>query len=210
MRTHFALIAVLFAALATGCISPADRLEPEVVRQVKEGMNWGEIEKIMGKPHSVVIGSGEKSVAHYGYTRRIDSAEFQLIGAFAKNGGDILLRHLSLLYNRNNVAEKVLFHQSLTPFGVGFGRASAGQVLAPETLRQIKKGVSTQDEVVKIFGEPTMRALDPDGDLGMVWHYAKSQIGWTKNQNDFQTLTITFDKTGVVKEQTLSGNVGTQ
>ncbi len=209
MRTHFAF-ALLASLILTGCVSPADRLEPQVVRQVKEGMARPEVEKIMGKPRSVVTGAGEHSVAHYGYTARINSAEFQLLGAFAKNPGDILLRHLSLLYNRQNVVEKLLFHQSLTPFAVGFGKMSAGQTVSPETLQQIKKGVSNQEDVVKLLGEPTMRALDPNGDLGMVWQYARSEMGWTKNRNDYQTLTVTFDNAGLVKEHILSGNVAPQ
>jgi outer membrane protein assembly factor BamE (lipoprotein component of BamABCDE complex) len=208
MRFHFACLSLLFAAIFTGCIGPAQRLEPKVVQQVKEGWKRPDVEKLLGEPRSTVVGnSGEKTVAHYGYTRRIDSVEFQLLGAMAKNPGDILTRHLSLVYNRQNVVDKVLFHQSITPFEVGFGRVSAGHTVSKETLDQVQKGVSTQDDVVKLLGEPTVRALDPEGDLGMIWHYGKSQMGWTKDRRDYQTLVVAFDKSGHVKERVLSGNV---
>src|SRR5215216_3635254 len=80
MRLHFACLSLLFAAIFTGCIGPAQRLEPKIVQQIKEGWKRPDVEKLLGEPRSTVVGnSGEKSVAHYGYTRRIDSAEFQLL-----------------------------------------------------------------------------------------------------------------------------------
>ena len=208
MRINLCILLLLTPFLFVGCLSPAQRLEPEVVRQVKEGLNRPEVEKIMGKPGSVVTGSGSHSVAHYGYIRRIESAEFALIGNLAKNPGDILLRHLSVLYNGKNTVEKVLFHQSLTPFKTGFGRVSAGQVVSADLVREIKKGTSTAGDLVKLFGEPHQKVLDVNGDLVMQWYYAKSQMGWVRNQNEGQTLSVTLDEAGLVKEHTLSGNVG--
>jgi outer membrane protein assembly factor BamE (lipoprotein component of BamABCDE complex) len=210
MRIHVALISLLNVVLLTGCISPGQRLEPEVVRQIKEGSSTrADVEKLLGKPRSIVVGSSERKIAHYGYTRRIESAEFQLIGAFAKNPGDILSRHFTAMYNQQNIVEKALFHQSLTPFAVGFGRMSAGQIISPDTLRQIKKGVSTKDDIVKLLGEPTLVSLNSDGDLAMIWFYAKSQMRWPQNRNDNQTLSVTFDDAGLVKDHTLSGNLET-
>src|SRR5688572_19900065 len=102
MRINLLVLLAIAPLLFVGCLSPADRLEPSVVQQVKEASTRAEVEKIMGRSGAIVTGAGSNSVAHFQYTRRIDSAEFQLIGNFAKNPGDILLRHLSVLYDGRN------------------------------------------------------------------------------------------------------------
>ena len=201
----FPLVIFTFAALLlVGCITPGQRLEPHLVHLVKEGSSQREVEKLIGKPNYTVTSSGDSSVAHYEFVRRNDSAQRLLFGNLASEPGDILLRHLSILYNEKSIAEKVLFYQSVTPFRTGIGKASAGTVVHPEALKQITKGFSTEKSLMRQFGEPQLKTLDTKGNVVLEWYYAKAEMGFLRNKNDMQVLSVVLDQSGRVVDHALS------
>ena len=85
------------------------------------------------------------------------------------------------------------------------------QITDDAIVSEIKKGVSTKDDVKKVVGEPSKVNFTDNGEEVWDYHYIRSQmrgasfipvVGIFAGGSDMntQTLTIRFDKTGIVKE----------
>jgi hypothetical protein len=82
-----------------------------------------------------------------------------------------------------------------------WGCASSGENFDETKLSQVKKGVTTEADLVQLFGAPQNRSINSDGVLTLTWMYAEAQVkgesfipyagafmGGTKS--DMKTLTI--------------------
>ena len=77
---------------------------------------------------------------------------------------------------------------------------STGREFASPTKDSIKNGVTTQADLVRLFGEPTQVGID-DGDRAWTWLYFKKG-----NPDLTKQLTVRLTPNGVVKSYTFNSN----
>ena len=91
------------------------------------------------------------------------------------------------------------------------GCATVGRKLDPAKIDQIKKGETTREQVLKLIGSPDQMTRDGGGNVTFTYMYLRattkpesfipvvgSFVGGVNMQN--QTLMLTFDPQGVVKD----------
>jgi outer membrane protein assembly factor BamE (lipoprotein component of BamABCDE complex) len=94
-----------------------------------------------------------------------------------------------------------------------------GPKIDRESASRIVKGSTTRAEIVGWFGDPTMTNFEADGAEQSMWTSMQSKVSGStfipfvggfvgKNQTTTGTLTVIFDKNGVVKDYRL-GTSGT-
>jgi hypothetical protein len=75
---------------------------------------------------------------------------------------------------------KLLSRISLILFVTGcIGCASAGRPIAQQNVSKIKTGVTTEADLVRMFGPPNSKSLTSDGKILMMWIYSESQVKGT-------------------------------
>ena len=95
------------------------------------------------------------------------------------------------------------------------GFTSVGKKIDPETLQQIKEGVTTEQEVIKLLGKPFMKTLTSDGKTIMMYQYTKVKNrpeNYIPIVNIFasgmdmrqQIVTVLIDKSGNVEKYTFN------
>ena len=86
------------------------------------------------------------------------------------------------------------------------GCASTGQNFDESKISQIKKGVTTEAELVQMFGAPTSRAMNSEGNTTLNWMYAEVRekgtsfipyagtwVGGTQSKEKSLTVTLGAD-----------------
>lgn len=97
------------------------------------------------------------------------------------------------------------------------GCASSGQNFDDELVREIKLGVTTETDMIDMFGEPTGRSFDSSGSSNLTWAYHESRtngksfipyvgmfMGGTDNSH--KMLTANINPEGIV--MSYSGDLG--
>ena len=56
------------------------------------------------------------------------------------------------------------------------GCASTGNNFDESKVSQIKKGVTTEAELVQMFGQPQNRAVNSEGQTTLMWHYSEGRV----------------------------------
>ena len=56
------------------------------------------------------------------------------------------------------------------------GCASTGQNFDETKISEVKKGVTTEVDLVKLFGAPENRSINSDGILTLTWMYAEATV----------------------------------
>lgn len=95
------------------------------------------------------------------------------------------------------------------------GCASTGQNFDESKVSQIKKGQTTEAELVQMFGQPTNRAISSEGTTMLTWMYIESRVkgesfipgvgGFVGGTNSKQKyLTATLGPDGTVQNYTSS------
>ena len=85
---------------------------------------------------------------------------------------------------------------------------SSGKHLDPDLIATIKPGVTTESQMLQMFGEPTTRSLNAEGQKALGWIYTKS-----KETNPFefqlqqQILSVTISDNGIVAKMQVSDTV---
>jgi hypothetical protein len=99
---------------------------------------------------------------------------------------------------------------------LGFvGCASVGTPIATQNVQNIKKGVTTEADLVRMFGPPTTKTLNANGNIVMVWTHSAAQakgtsfipiagafVGGTNVQ--VQQLTVLLNSSGSVQNYTMN------
>ncbi len=91
------------------------------------------------------------------------------------------------------------------------GCATTGTRIELEKVKQIKEGITTQEEVIELMGKPFMQNLTSDGKIIMLYQYTKVKNRATNfipvanilaggMDMTQQTLQILIDKNGVVEK----------
>jgi len=207
MTTAAFLVTVAAALTVAGCSSPAKRLEPSVVNQIREGETTrGDIERRFGKPENAITGSNRRTLVVYEYGRLKPSAEPMSLSVLPTPIGTVWLRTLTVLYDDASRVEKAVFHESVTPYERNMSSISAGSVVGEAELASIKAGVTTAAELRKSFGPPMGKTLTIDGHVVLVWHYGKA-TGPFEPRFKRQTLLVQMDASDVVSSYAVAGNV---
>src|SRR5262245_284605 len=99
--TKVAFLVTTAAALtALGCSSPAKRLEPPVVSQIREGVTTrADIERLFGKPRNPITGSNRRNLVVYEYGRLKPNPEPTSPSVLPTPIGTVWLRTLTVLYD---------------------------------------------------------------------------------------------------------------
>ena len=50
--------------------------------------------------------------------------------------------------------------------------ATAGQSITQEKINQIRPGLTTEEDLVRTFGLPTTKTVDPKGETSLDWFYS--------------------------------------
>lgn len=85
---------------------------------------------------------------------------------------------------------------------------SSGKHLDPDLIATVKPGVTTESQLIQMFGEPTSRSLNAEGQKALGWIYTRS-----KEKNPFkveiqqQILSATINDKGVVAKVQVSDTV---
>lgn len=95
--------------------------------------------------------------------------------------------------------------------------ATHGQKIDNDSVSQIKKGQTSEQQVVEMFGEPASTGFSSDGSKNLTFSYASAQanpasfipfIGFLFSgvDSESQYLYVTVDKNGKVKDYTYGEN----
>lgn len=95
------------------------------------------------------------------------------------------------------------------------GCASVGKPIDQNKISQIKEGVTTEQEVIAILGNPYMKTLSSDGEIIMLYQYTKVKnrasnfipvVNVFSSGMDMrqQMLTILINKDGKVEKYTMN------
>jgi outer membrane protein assembly factor BamE (lipoprotein component of BamABCDE complex) len=97
-----------------------------------------------------------------------------------------------------------------------FGCASVGNNFDDSKISLIKKGQTTEGELIQMFGQPEQRTLNSDGLKTLTWNYIESTVkgetfipyagafmGGTRSKN--KMLVVSLDVTDVVANFSYSG-----
>jgi outer membrane protein assembly factor BamE (lipoprotein component of BamABCDE complex) len=195
---------VLLVAIAglflCGCLSSARRLEPSVIGRIKEGSSSrADVEKLLGRPEELLIGSNRKTRAYYDFIQPIISNDSSY-HARRRNPGDILVRTLTLLYATDGSLEQKVYNETLTPVEQSRDYFMAGQRIGVATLDRLRKGNTTQEEVLALLGEPTVRTLTVEGHPLFIWYYAREDSHHHGMKRDFQRVLVWIDERGRVRD----------
>jgi outer membrane protein assembly factor BamE (lipoprotein component of BamABCDE complex) len=94
-------------------------------------------------------------------------------------------------------------------FGTAGCTQGQRQIADPNKTSQIHKGSSTKSEVRSLLGDPYFTGYAENGDETWSYYYLGPVRGLTAEAfgiNPSKSLTVTFDKNGVVKAYSISGS----
>jgi outer membrane protein assembly factor BamE (lipoprotein component of BamABCDE complex) len=99
------------------------------------------------------------------------------------------------------------------------GCSSVGKPIAKEKISQIQVGVTTEAELIKMFGIPSTKTLDPSGNVVLSWVYSRAEtkpetfipvagafVGGVNTR--LQQLTVLIGKKGRVERYTMNDAPG--
>ena len=193
--------------VVTGCMSPARRLDSAVLNQIREGVTTrDEVEKILGMPLTAIDGSNRKTLARYEYGRLRRNAEVPTPGILPTQAGTLLLRTVNILYDNRGKVEKRTFYESTTPYQRQMSSIWVGQLIGEKDLARIKKGTTSETELIRWFGPPMARGLTVEGEPVVSWFYrmAKGRFELKLQQ---QTLLVFLGPGSEARDYLILGNV---
>jgi len=181
-----------------GCVTPAERLDVEVIQTIREGISTrAEVEKLLDRPYSMVTGANGRTLAFYEF------ADFSRSGFAGPR--QLLTRRLSVLYNSDFVVERKLLSASATAYHVGW-RDRLGHPLDRSEVIQAMRPQVTRAELIERFGPPTVETLTIDGGTAGGWVALEQASGWRGGLRE-QILEVTFDENGVARDYKILGTL---
>ena len=204
---RFVSITFVLGLLAAGCMSPAERLEPSIVKSIREGFTTrDEVHKTLGKPRQEVNGSNQKRLATYQYSRLKPEAAVPTPSALPDKAGTYLLRTFSVLYDEHDTVEQMLFYETSTPLYRQMSTVWVGQAITDRETARILKGASGEGELESMFGPPTARGLTIEGTPVMAWSYVQIKSRFELREAQ-QTLFVYLSRSGIVQDFAIVGNL---
>ena len=201
-----ALFPAVAGVVLCGCLSAARKLEPSVVDRIDEGASTrAMVEKLLGKPEELEIGSNRKMLARYTYGQPLLSTEASRYEVNRRPGA-VGLRTLTLLYSPNGTVERKVYDESVTPVERTRDFVITGQRVSSVTLERLQKGVTTREGVLELLGEPTERTLNVAGEEIFLWFYVRDNHRHRGLKRDFQRVLVQFNERGRVKDYAVFDN----
>ena len=170
---RLALWAGIFSVLwlHAGCMSPNQQLDRTAVTQLQAGQTQEEVRRIFGTPKQSEVGSNGKRLDIFRVVQRKISA-----GTSATRV--LEMRSLHVLYNPQGQVEDFSYYIGEA---TGSYRANkeweAGRRLGPDEANRIKRGVTSRENLVQMFGPATVEGLNVYGNTVMGWFFARGQRG---------------------------------
>lgn len=109
--------------------------------------------------------------------------------------------------NKDKSQKGNLFILFLVPFMMLFVLGCATAKPNPFTegrISQIKPGVSTEQQLVQLFGKPSSRSLDSEGRHVLSWNYSNYSIGFAHDTMEIKTLHGVFDDNNLLVKYLLT------
>ena len=199
---------ILFLAIGVaGCMTSAQRLNPEVVDRLQPGMRRGEVEKILGKPFGEANSSTSKTLVNYDYVRLNSNPRVQPQSVLPNEVGTVMIRAVSILYSKDERVEKFTFSETSRPFQKQMNTFSVGEMFTEKDLAEIIKGASTMGDVERALGPPMFKTLNVHGHLCLGWFYSSIRGKFSVHQRQ-QTVVVLFDNLGIAQDYIVMGNTG--
>lgn len=201
-RLLSATITPVVLLIVAGCSTPARRLDVAPVRQIVPGNSTvQQVEEIFGPPPVKLTGANGKTVARYFHRTMFRSEEASRYERHWRPG-ELRVRTLSVLYSPAGLVEKKLHDESITPVHRSRDWLEAGPMLRPDEPAYIKRQLTSADDLIKRYGEPTSRALDTDGRTCLIWLYLKDRTD-RLGQPVGRMLVVILDDQNLVLDHTL-------
>ena len=115
------ILTVLICLALTGCATSGTRIQPDKVKQIKEGVTTQEeVIELMGKPFMQNLTSDGKIIMMYQYTKVKNRAtNFIPIANLLAGGMDMEQQIFQVLIDKNGVVEKYMFTDTSSPINSG-------------------------------------------------------------------------------------------
>jgi outer membrane protein assembly factor BamE (lipoprotein component of BamABCDE complex) len=157
-----AIFAAGILCLQTGCMTSARKLEQDAVKaQLHIGQTQTQVRHILGNPVRSISSANGKTVDFFAIMTR----------SMRPAPPGVEFRSVCVLYGSSAHLEKFTWYKGETmnrinPF---LGRIQTGRVFTPADLARIKRGVTTGDEMIHLFGRPTIEGINTDDQKTMSW-----------------------------------------
>lgn len=205
--TRLNTLALLLVVALTGCMTSAQRLNPEVVDRVQPGMRRAEVEKILGKAMGEANSSSQRTLVNYDYIRFNPNSRVQSQSVLPNEVGTVMIRTVSILYGKDDRVQKYTYSETSRPFQQQMNTYSVGDLFTEEDLAEIIKGASTMGDVERVLGPPMFKTLNLHGNLCLGWFYSSMQGRFSVRQRK-QTVLVLFDNLGIAQDYIVMGDAG--
>jgi hypothetical protein len=188
------------ALLLPGCAFYGKRLEVGTVSKVVPGRTTrAEVERLLGPPKAVTETHGLLLTRHFFHG--IEPSRDASIYVRRWHPGNLLLRTLTVNYGTDNIVERKLHDESVTPVYRTNAWYFAGPPLSADSLAFIARGATTEPKLIRSLGEPASRTFDVNGRAWLVWFSLKGRV---TNWSDLpvQRLLVRLDQ-GIVQDHIL-------
>jgi outer membrane protein assembly factor BamE (lipoprotein component of BamABCDE complex) len=194
MRVWMSLAAFsIVLLLPSGCSTPAERLDSAAAGKVHEGQSQQEVRQMLGPPQRSESAEG-RSLDVFVFLSNKRTAQPSLW----KRDWVIEARSLFVLYDTHQKVENVVGHLGYLAANSGFQLDwQAGYPFTPEDVNGIQREVTTGDDLIRRFGQPTVEGLDVRGQRMLWWLFLR---GHKTRANSTQELIVTVDGKSVVKD----------
>ncbi len=193
-----ALLLILSAVLVlSGCAFYRKRLEVETVSKIVPGKTTrAEVERLLGSPRAFITTNGFILTRHFFH--EIEPLRDSSFHARQWQAGDLLLRTLTVRYGPNDIVDRKLHDESVTPIYRTNAWYFAGPPLAADTAAFIARGATTEAELIRKLGDPSSRTFEVDGRVCLAWFSLKRRV---KSWSDLpvQRLVVWLDQ-GIVQD----------
>lgn len=164
------LLALAIFPILCGCMSPARALDQNAVNHLlQEGQTQAQVRELFGQPTYSETGANGKKLDVF-------IVQFPGMTAVGKMAS-LEVRSLFIRYNAAGKVEKFAHYIGHAKgFAVAHGEMwRAGRPFSSETLHKIQVGETSADELIQMFGPPTIQGFDVYG-LGILqWFYVEGR-----------------------------------
>jgi len=169
---------LLLASFAfSGCTGLGGLSEKSSAR-IRSGMTVAEVHKVFGVPRRSELSSTGSKLELFGTVHRRPTVTSNMDGS----SGMFEVRALSVLYDAEGKVMKTAYSVGESPYRytwlwprsfVGI----SGSPVTKDVMDQIKKGVTSRDELFELCGQPTINGFNVEGDPTCSWFFVHDRKG---------------------------------
>ncbi|HTS19376.1 MAG TPA: hypothetical protein VMP11_17500 [Verrucomicrobiae bacterium] len=176
------------------CSTPSETLEPSFVQTIATGQSRDEVRKLLGQPNWSRGLTGSGSADTFLYTELVNSSTSPFPSA-----RDLKARAFSVRYDASGRVQKTLFYESRTPATMYHSSCFAGPQINDQAPSNIHIGVTTREDLERMFPKPLVINLHPVQGLELHWFQIAIGASFTHFEDE-QGLHILVDDGGVVRD----------